>query len=67
MRKKKQPRVPPAAGDRVRLRGREHTGELIAFRPDNLWSVVAWDWECFAPEKEIPPWGSCHLNELEKI
>lgn len=79
---KKPNNRPTEVGQRVKLRGRSSTGEVVAWWP--TWDIelvkrvytiptpactVAWDWECYVrdpPDKGIA-WGYCSPDELELI
>lgn len=54
----KAPINTPERGDRVRLRGKAATGELLTIEPERLWAHVKWD--------ESGP-KYVHLHELEKL
>lgn len=59
----KMPRFgPPSVGDRVRLRGRGTTGELLFVWEERNWAFCAWD----APQSKVAPL-ICHLKELEPV
>jgi hypothetical protein len=54
----KPPANTPERGDRVKLRGKASTGELLTIEPERLWAHVKWD--------ESGP-KYVHLHELEKL
>lgn len=72
---KKPKNIPTEIGQRVKLRGRLHTGEVTCILPifekyptHSQWVNVAWDWECYIQEdSKYPVWGWLTVDELEVI
>ena len=67
---KAPPRTPAKPGQRVRLRGRKATGEIVHLWDlrDTVAVLVAWDWESYTNwEYKGSPALICGLTELEVI
>lgn len=69
---KKPLSIPTGLGQRVRLRGREPTGEIVGWWPDHaigLCCTVAWDWEWYMkePMPKGMAWFLIMPEELEII
>ncbi len=67
---KKPPNIPTGLNQRVKLRGRLATGEVVSWYPDHrvgLCCTVAWEWECYLADPPIKgmAWFLIMPEELE--